>query len=119
MTGPNSAQTLTVNGTGFAAGVTLVIGTTRIASTLTPSITSLTPSTITHSNASQTITINGTGFYAGLKVLLTSTGAQQQTATIVSSTATQIQATVSAATARVWSVQVVNAALRPAAPRLP
>jgi hypothetical protein len=78
-----------------------------------PAIASLSPNPMTRSAAAQTLTINGSGFQTGpaLKVVLTTTGASLtlQGAAILSTSATQIKATVNVGnSARNWTVQVVN-----------
>jgi subtilase family serine protease len=78
-----------------------------------PVIASLTPNPMSRSTAAQTLTINGSGFQtgSGLRVVLSYSGFSTtlQGATIQSASATQIKVAVNVgATARTWTVQVVN-----------
>jgi len=82
-----------------------------VAPSAAAAITSLSPNPMTGSSANQTLTINGSGFQSGLKVLLSYAGstATLQGSQIASVTASQIQLPVNVgATARTWSVEVVN-----------
>lgn len=82
-----------------------------VAPSAAPAITSLSPNPMTESGSNQTLTINGSGFQSGLKVLLSYTGSTTtlQGSQIASVTASQIQLAVNVgATARTWSVEVVN-----------
>ena len=85
-----------------------------VAPPVPPAIASLSPNPINRASAAQTLTINGSGFQpgSGLHVVLTTAGASLmlQGTAIQSASASQILATVSiGATARNWTVQVVNA----------
>ena len=76
-----------------------------------PVIASLSPNPMTASTANQTLIINGSGFVSGLQVNLT-TGASTTaypSSSVSYLTATQVQVLVNVgATARAWTVQVVN-----------
>jgi hypothetical protein len=78
-----------------------------------PAIAALTPNPISRSTAAQTLTINGSGFQAGtgLRVVLSYSGFSTtlQGTTIQSASTNQIKVAVNVgATARTWTVQVVN-----------
>jgi pseudomonalisin len=78
-----------------------------------PAIASLTPNPMSRSTAAQTLTINGSGFQtgSGLRVVLSYSGFSTtlQGTTIQSASASQIKVAVNVgATARTWTVQVVN-----------
>jgi pseudomonalisin len=78
-----------------------------------PVIASLTPNPMSRSTAAQTLTINGSGFQTGtgLRVVLSYNGLSTalQGTTIQSASASQIKVAVNVgATARTWTVQVVN-----------
>jgi pseudomonalisin len=78
-----------------------------------PAIAALTPNPISRSTAAQTLTINGSGFQtgSGLRVVLSYSGFSTtlQGTTIQSASTNQIKVAVNVgATARTWTVQVVN-----------
>jgi hypothetical protein len=155
MTASNSAQTLTINGTGFQPGLKLLIGGTAITSnqlaTLTatelqvnlvaslttytyplqvvnpsgaasnivnfqvnappaPTITSLTPSPLTHSAAPQVLTVNGTNFQSGtgLKVTVGSTSYAGSQVTFVSASQLKVTVTIPSAATAPLAVQMTN-----------
>ena len=84
-----------------------------VAPSVAPAITSLNPNPMTGSNSNQVFFITGSGFQSGsgLKVLVGYTGysATVEGAEIACLSASQIQVLINVgATARTWSVQVVN-----------
>jgi hypothetical protein len=84
---------------------------TVTAATPPPVIGSLSPNPMPVSASNQTLTINGSGFATGASVNLTYAGGSVVHPTIATSTGTKITATVNVgATARTWTVQVVNSA---------
>ncbi|MGD0778651.1 MAG: protease pro-enzyme activation domain-containing protein [Candidatus Solibacter sp.] len=161
MTGSATAQTLTINGSGFLAGAkatatsgnsssvlaTTFVSATQLQAAITtgtavatwtitvanttgpasnlaslsvvappapPVVASVTPNPLTGANANQIVTINGSGFVngTGLKVLMGYSGGATTTLTgaqIEFVSSTQILALIDVgATARTWTVQVVN-----------
>jgi pseudomonalisin len=84
--------------------------TVNAAATPTPAIASLSPNPMTGSSSNQTLTITGTGFVTGDTVQASYSGGAVATLQILSVSATQIQASIATgATARTWTVKVVNA----------
>jgi hypothetical protein len=73
-------------------------------------ITSVSPNPMTGANGNQVLTITGTGFVSGDSVQATYSGGAVTSLSLISLSATQIQAYINVGTtARTWSVTVVNA----------
>jgi hypothetical protein len=105
-----AAQTWSVQVANSSGAVSNIASLTVIGPPATPAITSLSPDPMTGSNSSQTLTITGTGFATGDTVQAAYPGGAVGTLQILSLSATQIRASIATGTtARIWTVQVVNA----------
>jgi hypothetical protein len=104
------ARTWTVQVSNANGAVSNTIPLTVTAPTTpVPAITSLTPNPMVGSASNQTLTITGTGFATGDTVTATYAGGTLTTLSIISVSATQIQASIATGTtAHTWSVQVTS-----------